>query len=709
MSNISVKSCGPINCELETAKSFLTLRKFASFCGLPTCKDQNRDATSKSPFELTQTLEYCRRSNCMEFWTAASSNASKQSSTISSLRTSRTLELPKKRKSCLIDIQSSSRIFSSPECDQPSCPKKTKSQTNESREEHENEVQINICGPPECCSGIDLVSAVDFTVVCDLESHLCKSLTEKSVSVNSPRKRNEIYYCVSPSLQKELQLSDNSKEVRRYAKAETVINAHLMKKDRFLSDSCRKDSKKKLAPTHRRATLPDDFTNNPAETDEIETSFHAFRSNTTLVSQTMKAPKAKEPSSAAIGSRKSLENSQDLPKTPSPSSTAVGLAHTISPNTPFQEFPLRPQTLTSKEGNIVKSYLSGSDKESMLPATKPVQISRRNPGEVNALLKAVYSISSADFPPTPVGMEASQHGNYKLDQTELAQALNRESVGGQSKENGLEKPPAFPDTRQLGQLPASSVRGGQNDEAKISSTCSPTNCEYLRGLKKWKNCCSSPLCPINDPTSSTHNFLLKVRMCCGQRKCQLATKICDIYEPLVHIEEDFGAVGDEQYHYLATDASTEAQPESSAASIEISLLDVHEATPLEDPREELEEPSVPQRSSDSISDQNAAESSRRTSTVSWNVPHEDTAGPSTSQEQVKTPKFASLRPLPATNLLLRDSSSISRVINNALAGSLGPFKERTLGILWRAEFQFKEALGCGKDHYALVYFGSRKN
>lgn len=35
----------------------------------------------------------------------------------------------------------------------------------------------------------------------------------------------------------------------------------------------------------------------------------------------------------------------------------------------------------------------------------------------------------------------------------------------------------------------------------------------------------------------------------------------------------------------------------------------------------------------------ANESSRRTSTVSWSVPRENIAGPSTSQEQVKTVNF----------------------------------------------------------------------
>lgn len=104
-------------------------------------------------------------------------------------------------------------------------------------------LQINICGPPHCCSGIDLVSAVDFNLVCDLESHQCKNLTEKSDSVESTGKRTDIYYCVSPTLRQELQGSDSCKDVQRYAKVETVIDAHLMKKNRLLSDSCRKDSK----------------------------------------------------------------------------------------------------------------------------------------------------------------------------------------------------------------------------------------------------------------------------------------------------------------------------------------------------------------------------------------------------------------------------------------------------------------------------------
>lgn len=141
-----MKSCGPINCQLETAKSFLKLRKVASFCGLPTCKDyQLSDATSQSPFEVT--LEYCRRSNCVEFWTAASSSGSRQS-TVPSSRTSKTLQLPTKLKSCLVDIHSSNQIFSSPECDQPSCPKKARVDVSESREGHENEIQVAKQGSP---------------------------------------------------------------------------------------------------------------------------------------------------------------------------------------------------------------------------------------------------------------------------------------------------------------------------------------------------------------------------------------------------------------------------------------------------------------------------------------------------------------------------------------------------------------------------------
>lgn len=33
-------------------------------------------------------------------------------------------------------------------------------------------------------------------------------------------------------------------------------------------------------------------------------------------------------------------------------------------------------------------------------------------------------------------------------------------------------------------------------------------------------------------------------MCCKTRQCQLAAKICDIYEPLVEVHADLSDIGD---------------------------------------------------------------------------------------------------------------------------------------------------------------------
>lgn len=163
----------------------------------------------------------------------------------------------------------------------------------------------------------------------------------------------------------------------------------------------------------QRSTFPEDPTDDTAAPDDIETSFHRFRSNTTVTST-----KLKELANSNKDLQKSSENLPNLPKTPSPSITAV--EKKISSNTPFQKFPLSPEKVSSKEESIVKSYLSGSDRDSMFPAVKSSKITKRNPGEVNALLKAVYSISNADSA-TLGEEEAAKHGTCQLNQTKVMQ------------------------------------------------------------------------------------------------------------------------------------------------------------------------------------------------------------------------------------------------------------------------------------------------
>ncbi|KAF7282404.1 hypothetical protein GWI33_002718 [Rhynchophorus ferrugineus] len=98
--------------------------------------------------------------------------------------------------------------------------------------------------------------------------------------------------------------------------------------------------------------------------------------------------------------------------------------------------------------------------------------------------------------------------------------------------------------------------------------CIPDTCDKLNPRKKRdKSCCRNPNCPINDANSSTYKFLLKVRMCCRKRGCQLAARICDIYEPLVKVDMDQTPEnGDEKYHYLGKDDWTDY--ENIATSIE---------------------------------------------------------------------------------------------------------------------------------------------
>lgn len=75
MSDTSLKSCGPINCQLTRAKQYMKSGTPASYCKLLNCNENvSRENSSKSPLELKELIEYCQPSNCATFWDSFSDN-----------------------------------------------------------------------------------------------------------------------------------------------------------------------------------------------------------------------------------------------------------------------------------------------------------------------------------------------------------------------------------------------------------------------------------------------------------------------------------------------------------------------------------------------------------------------------------------------------------------------------------------------------------
>ncbi|XP_030753630.1 uncharacterized protein LOC115880542 isoform X5 [Sitophilus oryzae] len=89
----------------------------------------------------------------------------------------------------------------------------------------------------------------------------------------------------------------------------------------------------------------------------------------------------------------------------------------------------------------------------------------------------------------------------------------------------------------------------------VAETCPKLNV----GFKSTKTCCRTAKCPLNDMDSSTYKFITDVRMCCRKKACELAARICDIYEPLVKVEVTKSTdTGDSDYHYWGKDNFTYA-------------------------------------------------------------------------------------------------------------------------------------------------------
>lgn len=117
MSNTSIKSCGPINCQLKRAKEHMQSGTKASYCELGNCNENSsvENSCSKTP------IEYCQPSNCATFWDSFSDNLT---------------STPKKNfkdDGNILYLDEKNILFNQPKCVNQECPKQVK-ETGEQKE-----------------------------------------------------------------------------------------------------------------------------------------------------------------------------------------------------------------------------------------------------------------------------------------------------------------------------------------------------------------------------------------------------------------------------------------------------------------------------------------------------------------------------------------------------------------------------------------------
>ncbi|XP_050306649.1 uncharacterized protein LOC126743543 isoform X2 [Anthonomus grandis grandis] len=219
----------------------------------------------------------------------------------------------------------------------------------------------------------------------------------------------------------------------------------------------------------------------------------------------------------------------------------------------------------------------------------------------------------------------------------------------------------------------------------LKDTCDITTCDKFAkafGLKKRRFCCENGLCPINDPTTSTYKFLLATKICCNTRGCQLAAKICDIYEPLVNADLDVELDGEQKYHYLASDIgindaqiTNQEKPNENNPDLSYLIESVRDSIEEQDKEEKIE---VKQVSTENIKeivnpmDQDLSEiinfegARRRTSTVSWIEPTDIAAVHSKSQEEVISRATAEADKFRQTPAAIRHGSVFGDIMRKKL-------------------------------------------
>lgn len=129
MSNTSIKSCGPINCQLTRAKQYMKSGTPAPYCKLQNCNENfSIENSSKSPEEL---IEYCQPSNCATFWDSFSDNLTPKKSL--------------KEDGNIHYLDEKSTLFNHPRCANHGCPKQLKESSKSEETGEQKTVQVVNC------------------------------------------------------------------------------------------------------------------------------------------------------------------------------------------------------------------------------------------------------------------------------------------------------------------------------------------------------------------------------------------------------------------------------------------------------------------------------------------------------------------------------------------------------------------------------------